>query len=239
MKYYFSSCMRALPLLEEYNHRNLLMSFAVDAKRCGEVLNQNVIIDSGAFSVWNKGITIDIDEYLNFCLKQPKEWTYINLDVIPPKGSSSKEIEKCVQEGYENYQYLKKRLKNVMPVYHLGESTKWLEKYMQETDYVGVGFGNSRHEKARRAFLKEVFNFTQLDYKVHGLGYSSLSGLSIFPFYSVDSISFKKTHNLNGGGVDYWNEDRRLWYYLRLKVKQFIKLEKEITELWESRGIKW
>ena len=33
-------------------------------------------------SVSNKAITIDIDEYLNFRLKQPQNWTFINLDVI-------------------------------------------------------------------------------------------------------------------------------------------------------------
>ena len=215
------------------------MSFAVDAKACKSLEVENTIIDSGAFSVWNKGITIDIDDYLKFCLEQPQHWKFINLDVIPPKNSTSAEVEKCVQEGYENYLYLKDRLPNVLPVYHLGEDKKWLKQFMQHTDYIGVGFGNTRHEKGRRAFLSEVFSITQLDYKVHGLGYSGRTGLSMFPFYSVDSISFKKYHNLNGSGVDYWNEDRKLAYYLRLKVNQFLRLEKEITQLWEKRGVIW
>jgi len=236
MKYHFSSCIRALPLLEELEAENLLMSFAVDAKQCEKVAGQNVIIDSGAFSVWNKGIEIDIDDYLNFCLKQPKDWTFINLDVIPPKNSTQAQLEKCVEQGFENYMYLKDKLPNVMPVYHQGEDTLWLKKYMDETDYIGVGFGNSRHEKARRIFLKEVFRHTALEYKVHGLGYSSAEGLTMFPFYSVDSISFKKSI-ING--TQYWNEDNRLFIYLRDRIKDFLQMEKEITELWSKRGVNW
>lgn len=236
MRYHFSSCIRALPLLEELEAENLLMSFAVDAKQCGQVKDQNVIIDSGAFSVWNKGDVIDIDEYLSFCLKQPQHWSFINLDVIPPKGSGLKEINKCVEEGYENYLYLKDKLPNVMPVYHSGEEISWLKKYMEHTDYIGVGFGNNRHEKARRAFLKEVFNQTMLEFKVHGLGYSSFQGLTLFPFYSVDSISFKKSV-ING--TQYWNEDTKLWFFLRERIKDFLRLEENITELWELRGVKW
>lgn len=236
MNYHFSSCVRALPLLEELNAQNLLMSFAVDAKQCHQAEDQNVIIDSGAFSVWNKGDTIDIDEYLAFCQKLPKHWTFINLDVIPPKNSSKKDIDMYVEQGLENYMYLKDKLPNVMPVYHSGENLKWMKVYMEHTDYIGVGFGNNRHEKARREFLYNVFRLAKLDYKIHGLGYSSFDGLTLFPFYSVDSISFKKSI-ING--VQYWNEDSKLWFYLRQRIKDFLRLEKEITQLWELRGVKW
>lgn len=236
MKYHFSSCIRALPLLNELGAKNLLMSFAVDAKACHKVKKQNIIIDSGAFSVWNKGITIDIDAYLNFCKRQPQHWTFINLDVIPTKGATKAEIEKCCEQGYENYHYLKQHLNNVMPVFHQGEDYKWLKKFMDETDFIGIGFGNDRHEKARRKFLKRIFYITQTDYKIHGLGYSSFEGLTMFPFYSVDSISFKKSI-ING--TQYWNEDTKLWFYLRQRIKDFLRLEQEITQLWEHRGVKW
>ena len=236
MKYHFSSCIRALPLLQELKAENLLMSYAVDAARCHKTNGENVIIDSGAFSVWNKGAEIDIDDYLAFCLKQPEDWTFINLDVIPPKNSTKADIERCCEQGYENYLYLKKYLYNVMPVYHSGENIKWLKKFMEHTPYIGVGFGNDRHEKARRKFLMEVFRVVQLDYKIHGLGYSSVEGLAIFPFYSVDSISFKKSM-ING--TQYWNEDTKLWFYLRRRIKDFLRLENQITELWKQRGVQW
>ena len=235
MKYNFSSCAGAIPLLNELGAENLLMSFAVDAKQCHKADNQNVIIDSGAFSVWNKGISIDIDEYLQFCLKQPKEWTFINLDIIPKKNATAKEIESCCQQGYENYIYLKKHLKNVMPVYHQGEDFKWLHKFIETEDYIGIGFGNDRHEKHRREFLAKVFNITKDNIKLHGLGYSSFEGLTLFPFYSVDSISYR-SFNIEG---DRFMVCKPLAFYFRQRIKEFLQLEKEITQLWELRGIKW
>ena len=235
MKYHFSSCGVALPLLEELGTENLLMSFAVDAKQCGELSSQNVIIDSGAFSVWNKGEEIDIDDYLKFCLNKSKEYTFVNLDVIPPRGSSKKDIEKCIEQGYENYIYLNDKLPNVMPVYHSGENLSWMKKYMDHTDYIGVGFGNNRHEKDRRVFLNEVFSITQTEHKVHGLGYSSFEGLTIFPFYSVDSISYKG-FNVRG---DRFLVSQDLWFLFRESIKTFLKLERDITKIWEHRGVFW
>lgn len=240
MRYHFGSCIRALPILEELEADNLLLSFALDAKQSHKVQrDQNVIIDSGAFSVWSSGAKIDIDEYLAFCLEQPKHWTFVNLDVIPSKGSSKAEIEKCCEEGFENYMYLKDKLPSVMPVYHSGEKMKWLKKFMAETDYIGVGFGNDRGELARIQFLKEVFDKTGTDFKIHGLGYSAYEGLTMFPFFSVDSVSFKTYHNLYNSGINFWTESKHLTYYMRYNIKKFLKMEKQITQLWEHRGIKW
>lgn len=237
MKYFFSSSARAYELLKELGAENFLMSFAVDAKECSKVAqDDNIIIDSGAFSVWNKGGSIDIDEYLNFCKQLPEHWTFINLDVIPKTGSTKQDIEICCEKGYENYLYLKQHLKNVMPVYHYGDNIKWLHKFIEHTDYIGISPANDTHENVKRKFLKEVFYVTQDKIKTHGLGYSSFEGLTMFPFYSVDSISFKKS-KING--VQFWNEDSKLWFYLRKRIEEFIKLEKDITALWEQRGIKW
>ena len=236
MKYYFSSSARAYPLLKELGAENFLLSFAVDAKECHKMLNENVIIDSGAFSVWNKGGSIDIDEYLNFCKSLPQHWTFINLDVIPETGSKAEDIERCCSQGYENYLYLKQHLKNVMPVYHCGDNIKWLHKFMETADFLGISPANDTHENVKRVFLKEVFSITRDKVKTHGLGYSSFDGLKMFPFYSVDSISFKKS-KING--TQFWNEDSKLWYYLRLRIKDFLRMEKDITQLWEKRGIKW
>jgi hypothetical protein len=236
MKYFFSSSARAYPLLKELGAKNYLLSFAVDAKQCHKMLDENVIIDSGAFSVWNKGITIDIDDYLEFCKAQPSRWTFINLDVIPPKGATAEDIENCCQKGYENYLYLKQHLENIMPVFHYGEDIKWLHKYMETADWIGISPNNNSHENVKREWLKGIFHITQDKVKTHGLGYSSFEGLTMFPFYSVDSISFKKSV-ING--QQFWNEDSKLWFYLRKRIKEFLQMEKNITTLWSLRGINW
>jgi hypothetical protein len=236
MKYFFSSSARAYPLLKELGAKNYLLSFAVDAKECHKMLDENVIIDSGAFSVWNKGGSIDIDDYLYFCKQQPQHWTFINLDVIPETGSTPEDIAVCCEQGYENYLYLKQHLENVMPVYHYGDDIKWLHKFMETADWIGISPANDTHENVKRKFLKEVFHVVKDKVKTHGLGYSSFEGLTMFPFYSVDSISFKKS-KING--TQFWNEDSKLWFYLRKRIKDFLNMEKNITKLWTLRGITW
>lgn len=235
MKYYFSSSARAYSLLKELGAKSYLLSFAVDGSKALEMKNEDVLIDSGAFSVWNSGKTINIEDYISFCKKLPERWWFINLDIIPPNNASEEEIEQCCKKSFENYLYLKQHLKNVLPVYHHGEDIKWLHKYIEYTDYVGVGL-NKVSEKKKRAFFKEIFNITTDKIKVHAMGYSSFPGLTMFPFYSVDSISFKKS-KING--KLFWNEDIKLWFYLRKRIKDFLRLEVEITQLWTLRGVKW
>ncbi|AGF91618.1 putative queuosine tRNA-ribosyltransferase [Cellulophaga phage phi47:1] len=238
MKYFFSSSARAYDMLKELGATNFLLSFAVDAKEAPKMISDynEIIIDSGAFSVWNKGGSIDIDEYLEFCKSLPEEWTYINLDVIPETGSSQEDIDKCCEQGYENYLYLKQHLKNVMPVYHYGDNIKWLHKFVETSDYIGISPANDTHEYVKRKFLCEVFDVLKDNVKTHALGYSSFDGLKMFPFYSVDSISFKKS-KING--TQFWNEDSKLWFYLRKRIKEFLKIQRDITEIWEYRGTTW
>jgi len=239
MKYFFSSPGNSEEILKEYGVKNYLLSFAVDAKSAKKFEGNNVIIDSGAFSVWNKGGSIDIDKYLEFCLSCPQDWWFINLDVIPKTGSNADDIEECCKQGYENFLYLKKHLKNVMPVYHYGDNISWLHKFMESSEYIGISPANDTHENIKRKFLQEVFYVTEDKVKTHGLGYSSFNGLSMFPFYSVDSISWKryqiKIDNQKIGML----KCKALRFLERLRIKEFLELEYQITEIWKARKVDW
>lgn len=237
MKYFFSSSASHYLELQEMGAENFLLSYAVDAKHAYKMIDEDsVIIDSGAFSVWTKGDTIDIEDYLKFCMSLPDKWQYVNLDVIPKTGSTPDEIELCCEEGYKNYLYLKKHLKNVMPVYHYGDHIKWLHKFMQESDYIGISPANDTSEKVKRQFFKEVFNVVQDKVKTHALGYSSDVGVTLFPFYSVDTISYKYLRNLRGN--DYL-VSKQLYFFFRRNIKKYLKLERDVKKLWKSRGIIW
>lgn len=218
---------------------NYLLSFAVDAKDVKD-FSGNIIIDSGAFTVWNKGGTIDIEKYLAFCLTLPQNYTFINLDVIPKTGSGSAEIEIACDKSFENYQYLSSKLPNVLPVYHYGDNLKWLKAYADATDYVGVSPANDTHESVKREFLRTVYkHIDPIQTRTHGLGYSSFDGLTYFPFYSVDSISFKKVQVwIDQKKKTFWANDA-MEFLQRRRIQQFLNMEKHITELWKQRGIEW
>lgn len=88
---------------------------------------QNLMIDSGAFSVWKSGASVNLDEYISFCKKYEEDLQVIvALDVIPgnakDKGRLTKEaIQKACEEGWENYlKMLSAGLpkSKVIPVFH-------------------------------------------------------------------------------------------------------------------------
>jgi len=236
MIYYFSS---PIPHVLACKVENVLMSFANDSKRIAEYAHLNVMIDSGAFTVWNssKGEDhIDIDDYIKFLNTLPEKWVCINLDVIPTTGGGAAHIEECCHKSIENYLYLKDRVKQqVLPVYHYGDPEVFLDKYLDHTDYIGISPANDTHEKIKRAFLRDVYKRIGYKVKTHLLGYSSTTGLFLFPAYSFDSISWKRIKVKDRG---LWGSASKLHYFQRLKIYEFQRLEKSLKEVWERRGVR-
>jgi hypothetical protein len=238
LKYYLSSPSSCIDVLEETKlFDTVLSSYAVDAKKMLPICQErkyDVMVDSGAFSIFNRGAVVDIDEYYGFIEKFPKEWKYINLDVIPPRNASKKEIQKCADEGYENYLYLKKKVKNLLPVYHYGEDIKIFERYCQDTDYVCVGIkripGISNEE-----YYSKIFSISKDEIKIHGLANTSIKNLLNYPFYSVDSITYQRGRFMK---KQYWAHGRlRALLYDSLRYWKY--MERQITSIWNERGIIW
>ena len=166
----------------------------------------SIMLDSGAFSAWNKKVAININEYLFFCLKWLDCFEYIvNLDVIPgtfgDKAPSDVEVERSAQKGYSNYCYL---LANGIPkdklihVFHQGEKFDWLIKMVEEIPYIGLSPANDRTTSEKRAWLDDCMNYVLDDkgypcVKFHGFGMTSLSLMLRYPWYSVDSTSWVLT----------------------------------------------
>ena len=99
---------------------------------------KHIILDSGAFSVWTKGISIDINQYIDFCKQHPLISYYVNLDVIPGipnkhKTVNKKTTEEAAQKSWENYQRMLEYfpIEKVIPVFHQNEDFKWLNKYIE------------------------------------------------------------------------------------------------------------
>lgn len=110
------------------------------------------MLDSGAFSVWTQGVSIDLEKYIAFCEEHPSCSYYVNLDVIPGVPGKKKTltvdaVEDSCQRGWDNYQRMIERLplKKVIPVFHQGDNVKWLERYLEfGTPYIGISPANDR-----------------------------------------------------------------------------------------------
>lgn len=164
-----------------------------------------LLMDSGAFSAWNKGIRIDFDEYINFCLENESYCDFIvNLDVIPGspfKKSTKEDVENSVKEGWNNY---KKMLEAGIPkeklihVFHQGEDFKWLQKMVKQIPYIGVSPANDKTTQQKIVWLDQCMPYVTDDkgmpiVKFHGFGVTSLPIMLRYPWYSVDSTSWVVT----------------------------------------------
>lgn len=153
----------------------------------------DVVIDSGAYSAWNSGNPIDLDEYCEF-LEANANWIgdYVALDVINPESP-----EDAAAASFKNYQIMRKRGLKPIPVFHAKEDVKWLHKYLDAgADYIGLAATSLRNKNFAADRWYELMWCHLVNHngdpvvKVHAFGEGRLSTLQRFPWYSADSASW-------------------------------------------------
>lgn len=164
----------------------------------------DIMIDSGAFTAWSKQIDLDVDKYLAWINKWDKYITnFGQIDVIPPKDATYKEINECCKKTWDNYLYMTERMnspKKLLYTFHYGEPYKWLRQALEYRDkegkpieYMAIGGLVGRTTRERKTFLEACFaliqNSSNPNIKVHGFGVSSKKMWTHFGFESCDSFT--------------------------------------------------
>jgi len=211
-----------------------------------------VLIDSGAFTVWTKGQSLDVKEYGDFLQELKNQYPdinfkFINLDVIPGKYGkkpNQKDIDNSAQEGWNNYQYLKNRGLDVMHIFHQFEDEKWLRRLIDSSDYIGISPANDRSIKSRVSWLKWVFGIVRTKVKTHGFGITAKSAIRAVPFYSADSSTW--IAGVRWGQINSKNYNEKIAKFkknntdlLEIGIENGLKAQDEVTRLWKHRGIEW
>lgn len=148
-----------------------------------------LFLDSGAFSAWNKGVEINIQDYIAFIKKHRKYISlYAVLDVIGDAEGT-----------WKNQQIMEAAGLSPLPCFHFGEPFRYLERYIDEYDYIALG------GLARKGVRSELFDFLDKCFdvicdekgfpkiKVHGFGVTGMKAMKRYPWYSVDSTSWLLT----------------------------------------------
>jgi hypothetical protein len=147
-----------------------------------------LIVDSGAYSAFMKGTTLDRDEYIDFVKQNINFFDYcVNLDVI---GNG--------ERYYENYLYMTSAGLDPIPVWHVETDLRFLEAYLSEAEYIGIGVRGKNQTSENIAeldsiwenYLTEGKGFPKA--KFHLLGVSSAQTISKYPWYSADGTSWAK-----------------------------------------------
>jgi len=119
--------------------------------------------------------------------------------VIPGKYGrkrTQKEVEDSASGSYSNLQKMKEHGLNPIPVFHQGESPKWLERMLKDGEtYIGISSAKDLPVKEQKVWLDEMFTILTDSkgvpfIKTHGFGMMSVSILLRYSFYTVDSTSW-------------------------------------------------
>lgn len=166
-------------------------------------LRQNVsqvdlVLDSGAYTAWTRGVKINLDSYIDYCLEYSDcLHGVVNLDVLP--GSlgckpTQKDVERSAKRGWRNLMAMRKAGIEALPVYHWGERIYWLEKMIGEGfKWVGLSPGTKRTIGQKIVWLDKVFGYLcrstgWLEVRVHGFGVTSIPLVARYPWHTLDSI---------------------------------------------------
>lgn len=209
-----------------------------------DFLSQNILIDSGAFSLQThkKDLkNINIKHFFQSYARFIKKYDYEKI-----QGFFELDIANII--GIENMlkcrEYLFEITDKIIPVWHKYLGLNEFKKMCQTYDYISFSCVRNRNVQ-----LKDIPYFVKYahkhDCKIHGLGQSSRRVLNIAPFDSVDSLSwfsgakygvlkFNGTRKLNSEWLkknycvttswEYLNDKKFQDYYFQYWYSYFKKL---------------
>lgn len=162
---------------------------------------QSVILDSGAFSAWKKGETIDFDEYLEWVHKIGNH-PAVDWALIPDVIDGKVEDNKAMVEEWDM------KTKGV-PVYHLHETLTYLEYLIDRFETIAFGSsgqwpnpGNDSWWKRMDAVMQVACNMSgEAKRKYHGLRMLSPEIFTRLPLSSADSTNASRHSELNRFGI--------------------------------------
>ena len=194
---------------------NCLLSYINDKKSIKECFESDfkgkLFIDSGAYSAWTKGKTINVDEYIDF-LNNNDDRIYIfaQVDVIPGikhQLPTREQVEDAASRTWNNYLYMREKLKSpdkCLYTFHVGEPIKYLKRALEWKDsngkhipYIALGGMVGRSTTIRDNFINVVVDTisrsSNPNVKIHAFGMTSRKLLYKYPnLTSADSTKWIK-----------------------------------------------
>jgi hypothetical protein len=197
--------------------KNILASYHYFKKK-GELIKAcldkgyDVLIDSGAFSAENSKKAIDIDEYCKYLIDN-KVATYAGLDVIGNAKGTMANI-KYMEDKYNL---------RPIPTFHLGGDMDDLRAILH---YPYIALGGMVFSSGLERYLNEVWGIILKEspkIRVHGFGCTNIELMESYPWYSVDSSSFK--------GCKRFGRQQILWNgfeFITMKEDEYIEHLKKL-----------
>ena len=213
-----------------------------------------VFIDSGAFTAWTKGVTLNVDEYIDW-LNTYDNYLYLfgQVDTIPGDinlGATEQEVNEAAQKTWENYLYMRNRVLSpdkLLYTFHVGEPFEYLKHALEWEDengskikYMAFGGMVGKPAPVRNLFLEKCYDIIKCssnpNIKCHAFGMTDLNLLNSYPITSADSTSWLVFSNYGAITSKYGvinlskKEKNSKNSVFRLPEQSFKELNKEIQE---------
>lgn len=190
------------------------------------------VMDSGAYSAFKSGVTIELEEYNDRCLQlleeDPQLTEVYALDVIDDWRGSVKNYEATWKAGVP-----------AIPTYHLNDPESLLLDLAAAHDKIAIG-GMTRLIGSKKLRFAEQCFARVWPKRIHGFGVGSESLIMALPWHSVDATNweigpckFGRWNTYGQMSVRGSKQDLRVEvdWYLRLEARAQRKWREEMKQL--------
>lgn len=151
-----------------------------------------VFLDSGAFSAFTLGVTIDLPTYCEYIKRNMDLWRVedgvVMCSVLDGIGDPLK--------TWQNQLAMEALGAKPLPCFHFGEDERYLEWYVQNYDYITIGGMVGKPREQLITWLDRIWGKYLVDgtgrakLKVHAFGITAFTIMERYDWYSVDSSSW-------------------------------------------------
>lgn len=154
--------------------------------------NAQVFLDSGAFSAFTLGVSIDLPTYCDYIKRNMDIWRVedgvVMASVLDGIGDPL--------QTYRNQLHMEALGAKPLPCFHAGEDERYLEHYVRNYEYITLGGMVGSSTKQLCIWLDRMWDKYLTDgsgrprLKVHGFGITAVPIMERYPWWSVDSSSW-------------------------------------------------
>lgn len=192
-------------LFSQFLERKLIIQ-TIEYKREHPEYTAKIMVDSGAFTAYTKGVTLDVDDYIKFLNEYGDDIeVFVACDSVPDPANVDTSF---ADKTWENYLYMYERLRpeirhKLIPVFHYGEDFKHLVRmleYVHEDGshlaYIGLAISLEGTTKVRINWANEcrkiIESSSNPNVKTHAFGVGVKSVLDYINVTSTDATSWVK-----------------------------------------------
>lgn len=188
---------------------------------------RNWVLDSGAFSAYNSGKEIRLEDYIETCKKvlamkkAPAE--IFALDVIGDWKASLKNTETMWKAGIQ-----------AIPCYHEGEPESALLHIAKSYPKIALGGVAKKGAKRKKEWASRCFARVWPK-KIHGFGFGDETSVMTLPFDSVDSTSWELGPCAFGNWRSFGKMSvRGSKQNLQVEINWYLDLESRARQRWKK-----